>query len=79
MFHVKHRREDTAVKAWVIEGKYTTGPGSEWEEIDEVTETDTGGPEDTLTGRAYAQWLAREYRMSHSPHPIRMRPKRATD
>ena len=67
------------MKAWVIEGKYTSGPGSEWEVIDTVTETDTGGPGDALKGRAYGQWLADEYRVAHAPHPIRMRPKRDAD
>lgn len=67
------------MKAWVIEGKYTSGPGSEWEVIDTVTEEDTGGPGDTLKGRAYAHWLANEYRVAHAPHPTRMRPKRDAD
>jgi hypothetical protein len=76
---VKHSREDTAVKAWIIEGKYTSGPGSEWEEVDEVSETDTGGPGDELVGLKYAQWLTREYRTAHAPHQVRLRPKRVTD
>ena len=54
------------VNGWAIEGKYTTGPGSEWEEIDEVAPTDTGGPNDSLTGGDYARWLCREY-MTASP------------
>lgn len=66
-------------KEWIIEGKYTSGPGSEWEEIDSVSETDTGGPGDSLTGRAYGQWLTREYVTAHAPHPVRMRAKRSTD
>ena len=46
---------------WIVQGKYTTGPGSEWETVDEIRPTDTGGPGDTLTGREYAYWLRREY------------------
>lgn len=67
-------------KAWVIEGKYTTGPGSEWEEIDEVSESDPEGARPgELTGYEYAKWLVNEYRVAHAPDPVRMRPKRSTD
>lgn len=63
------------VNGWVIEGKYTTGPGSEWEEIDEVAPTDTGGMNDALTGRAYAYWLCGEYRMASPTAQHRVRTK----
>lgn len=49
------------VKGWVVMGKYTQGPGSKWEDLDEVRPTDTGGPGDSLSGRDYAYWLCREY------------------
>lgn len=67
------------MKEWIIEGKFTSGPGSEWERLDDVTESDPEGskPGD-LTGYAYAKWLANEYRMAHAPAPIRIRPKPAT-
>jgi hypothetical protein len=67
------------VKEWIIEGKYTSGLGSEWEEIETVTEEDTGGPGDTLKGHEYGKWLVNEYRVAHVPHPVRIRPKRSTD
>ena len=67
------------MKAWIIEGKYTTGPESAWEEVDTVDETDTGGPDNTLTGHAYAVWLTDEYRTAHHPNPVRLRSKRSTD
>lgn len=52
------------ISGWVVEGKYTKGPGSEWEELTEVTPDDTGGTGDTLTGREYAYWLCREYQLA---------------
>jgi len=64
------------VNGWVIEGKYTTGRGSEWEEIDEVAPTDTGGPGDSLTGRDYAYWLCREYTVATPDAQHRVRTKR---
>lgn len=66
-------------KEWIIEGKYTTGRGSEWEVIDTVAETDIGGPNNGLKGLAYGQWLTREYREAHHPNPVRMRPKHSGD
>jgi hypothetical protein len=66
----------TAPKGWIIEGKYTTGRGSEWEEIDEVSPTDTGGPGDALTGREYAYWLCREYQIAAPAASHRVRAKR---
>jgi hypothetical protein len=68
------------VKEWIIEGKYTTGLGSEWEEIDTVSESDPEGARPgEPTGYEYAKYLVGEYRTAHAPHPVRMRPKRATD
>lgn len=69
-----------AEKVWIIEGKFTTGIGSEWEKIDEVSESDPQGTQSgELTGYPYAKYLVNEYVMAHAPHPIRMRPKRSTD
>jgi hypothetical protein len=62
-------------KEWVIEGKYTTGRGSEWEEIDTVSETDTGGPGDSKVGRAYAYWLCAEYELAAPSGQHRVRVK----
>lgn len=66
------------INGWMVEGKYTTGRGSEWEELEEVTPTDTGGPGDSLTGRAYAYWLCNEYRTAHPYAEHRVRPKTIT-
>ena len=49
------------IKGWVVQGKYTQGRGSVWEDLDEVYPTDTGGPGDSLIGRDYAYWLCQEY------------------
>lgn len=49
------------IRGWIVQGKYTTGRGSEWETLEEVRPTDTGGPGDTLSGSRYAYWLCREY------------------
>jgi len=64
------------VNGWIVEGKYTTGRGSEWEELTEVAPTDTGGPGDTLTGREYAYWLGREHQTAAPDGQHRVRPKR---
>ncbi len=54
-------------KTYVIEGKYT----DEWEVIETVT------PEDG--GEAEALRLLDEYRMAHSPAPIRHRVAKPAD
>jgi hypothetical protein len=66
----------TKINGWVIEGKYTQGPGSEWEELDEVEPTDTGGPGNTLKGGDYARWLCREYITATPTAQHRVRPKK---
>lgn len=58
-------------KTYVIEGKYSSGSGSEWEVIDTVTPEDGGMQE--------AQRLVGEYRLAHSPAPIRYRPAKPED
>jgi hypothetical protein len=63
------------VKKWIVEGKYTTGPGSEWEELDEVSETDTGGPGESKVGRDYAYWLCAEYALATPDARHRVRVK----
>lgn len=62
-------------KTWIIQGKYTTGPGSEWEELEEVTEEDSGGPNDSKKGRDYAYWLAAEYQLAcpQGQHRVRVK------
>lgn len=65
----------TTVNGWVIEAKYTKGPGSEWEEIDEVRPTDTGGPGDAKVGRPYAYWLCAEYQLATPSAQHRVRTK----
>lgn len=64
------------VDGWIIEGKYTKGPGSTWETIDEVGPTDTGGPGDMLTGRDYACWLCNEYITATPDAQHRVKPKK---
>lgn len=66
------------VSGWVVEGKYTTGPGAGWEELDEVEPTDTGGPGDTLKGIDYAYWLCREYITASPDAKHRVRTKKLT-
>lgn len=65
-----------SVAGWVIEGKYTTAPGSAWEEVGEVRPDDTGGPGNTLKGRDYAYWLCREYIVAHPEAQHRVKTKR---
>jgi hypothetical protein len=43
------------VKVWVVQGKYTTGKGSQWEDLEEITEEEGGSVE--------AQRLAREHQI----------------
>ena len=69
------RKDANPITHWAIEGKYTTGPGSEWEEVTEVWPTDTGGP-DSLKGRAYAYWLCQEYIVASPEAQHRVRPIR---
>lgn len=64
------------VNGWVIEGKYTTGPGSQWEELDEVAPTDIGGPGDALKGGDYARWLCQEYILATPDAQHRVKRKR---
>jgi len=68
----------STVNGWIIEGMYTTGPGSEWEELEEVEPTDTGGPGDSLTGRDYADWLCQEYILATPTAQHRVRPRKLT-
>lgn len=63
------------INGWVVEGKYTKGPGSKWEELDEVEPTDTGGPDESLKGKEYAYWLCREYIIASPEGQHRVRPK----
>lgn len=62
-------------KVWIVEGKYSSGVGSSWEELEEVTATDRGGPGDSLVGGAYAHWLCREHRTAapYGLHRVRTR------
>lgn len=32
-------------KIWIVQGKYTSGPGSEWEDLAEITEEEGGSAE----------------------------------
>lgn len=63
------------IKGWIVEGKYTEGPGSEWETLEEVGPNDPEGAEPgDPTGRDYASWLCREYTISAPYAQHRVRP-----
>jgi hypothetical protein len=63
------------INGWIIEGKYTKGPGSEWEVIDEVAPNDPeGATPGELIGREYAYWLCNEYITATPSAQHRVRP-----
>ena len=55
-------------KTYVVEGKYTTGPGSQWEELTTISPEEGGLPE--------AQRVCNEHRIAAPYGQHRVRPQR---